>query len=143
MNHSYLRAVRGNIGLMCWSFSLFIVALSIFIAMQSLLIWCSHLKSYPIWDPNFWEALLAFFASLACMAVVAAIGLLVVTVYNLEFNVDEAVGYQNPNAANWDARLAFDVTPRFSAAMAFAVSVVLLWHHFIHLSFLLLIIVST
>lgn len=107
---------------MCWSFSLFIVALSIFIAIQCLLIWCSHLRSPPIWDPNFWEGVLAFFASLGCIAVVAAVALLVVTVYSLKFNVDKSVEYNNPNAANWDAKLVFDTVPKDSAVVAFAVS---------------------
>lgn len=106
---------------MCWSFSLFIAGLSIFITMQSILVWCSHLKRHPIWDPNFWESVLVVFSSVACIAVAGAIALLVVTVYSLTFNVDTVAGYQNPNAANWDAHLAFNVDPSSSAIVAFAV----------------------
>ena len=106
---------------MCWSFSLFIAGLSIFITMQSLLIWCSHLKRRPIWDPNFWESVLVIFSSTAIIAVAGAIALLVITVYNLRFNVNPEVAYINPNAANWDAHLVFDVNPRSSAIVAFSV----------------------
>jgi hypothetical protein len=73
---------------MCWSFSLFIAGLSIFIAI---------------------------------IAVAGAIALLVITVYNLRFNVNPEVAYSNPNAANWDADLVFDVNPRSSAIVAFSV----------------------
>lgn len=93
--------------------------------MQCLLVWCSHLKAYPIWDPNFWELVLACFASLACTAAIIAIALLVQTVYSLQFNVDPNVPYDNPNAANWDAKLVFDVPPKDSAVLAFSVSVLL------------------
>jgi len=117
---SIFSAVRGNVGLMCWSFSLFIAGLSIFITMQSLLIWCSHLKRRPIWDPNFWESVLVIFSSIAIIAVAGAIALLVITVYNLRFKVNPEVAYTNPNAANWDADLVFDVNPRSSAIVAFS-----------------------
>ncbi|KAF8307329.1 hypothetical protein DL93DRAFT_132748 [Clavulina sp. PMI_390] len=111
-------AVRGNVGLMCYSFSLFIVALCIFITIQSMLVWCSHLTAAPIWDPNFWELVLIFFSCLGCLAVLGAIVLLIVTVYILRFNVTPGTEYLNPNAANWDARLEFDVAPKQGAILA-------------------------
>lgn len=89
--------------------------------MQSLLIWCSHLKRRLIWDPNFWESVLVIFSSIAIIAVAGEIALLVITVYNLRFNVNPEVAHINPNAANWDAVLVFDVNPRSSAIVALSV----------------------
>lgn len=113
-------ATRGNIGLMCWSFSLFIVGLSILITVQSLLMWCSRLKNYPFSTPKLWEFFLGIGVYGACAAVVTAIALLVVTVLNLQFHVD-GVPYQNENASPWDAHLVFDVSPRYAAIVAFSV----------------------
>ncbi|KAF8307331.1 hypothetical protein DL93DRAFT_2232216 [Clavulina sp. PMI_390] len=113
-------AVRGNVGLMCYSFSLFIVALCIFITIQCLFMWCSRVQTAPIWDPNFWDSMLGFFAGVGCVSVVAAITILVVTVHALEFNVVPGSEYVNPNAANWDAKLVFDVPPQKGAILAFS-----------------------
>lgn len=107
---------------MAWAFSLFVVGLSVTITVQSLLMWCSRLENYPFSTPTLWEFLLGVSVYGACAAVVAAITLLVVTVLNLHFNVDVTEGYQNSNAANWDARLIFNVSPRYAAIVAFSVS---------------------
>lgn len=117
-------ATRGNIGLMCWAFSLFIVGLSILITVQSLLMWCSRLENYPFSTPKLWEFFLGVGVYGACAAVITAIALLVVTVLNLHFNVD-TTPYQNPNASPWDAHLVFNVSPRYAAVVAFSVSCLL------------------
>jgi len=113
-------ANRGNLGLMCWSFSLFIVGLAILITVQSLLVWCSRLENYPFSTPKLWEFFLAIGVYGACAAVVSAIVLLVVTVLALQWNVGVGGAYTNPNASPWDAHLIFDVSPRYAAIVAFA-----------------------
>ncbi|KAF8307281.1 hypothetical protein DL93DRAFT_2171766 [Clavulina sp. PMI_390] len=110
-------AVRGNVGLMCYSFSLFIVALCLIITVQFFLVWCSRLGTAPIWNPNGCEVMLVLFSSLACLAVTGAIVLLVVTVYLLSFNVVPGSECQNGNAANWDAHLEFNVAPKQGAIL--------------------------
>lgn len=108
---------------MAWSFSLFIVGLSILITVQSLLMWCSRLDNYPFSTPKLWEFFLGVGVYGACGAVVGAIALLVVTVLSLHFNVgDGGSTYSNPNASPWDAHLAFSVRPKWAAIVAFAVS---------------------
>jgi hypothetical protein len=119
-------ANRGNLGLMCWSFALFIVGLAILITVQSLLVWCSRLENYPFSTPKLWEFFLGVGVYGACAAVVTAIVLLVVTVLMLEFHVgDGGSTYFNPNASLWDAHLLFNVSPRYAAIVAFAVCQVL------------------
>jgi len=118
---SIFGANRGSIGLMCWAFSLFIVGLAILITVQSLLVWCSRLGNYPFSTPKLWEFFLGVGVYGACAAVIAAIVLLVVTVLDLEFNVgDGGSTYSNPNASPWDAHLIFNVSPKYSAIVAFA-----------------------
>ena len=87
---TYVSAVRGNIGLMSWAFSLFICGLAILITVQSLLMWCSRLDNYPFSTPRLWEFFLGFGVYGACAAVVGAITLLVVTVLNLRFDKESA-----------------------------------------------------
>lgn len=106
---------------MAWAFSLFIVGLAILITVQSLLMWCSRLENYPFSTPTLWEFFLGVGVYGACAAVVTAIALLVVTVLSLHFNVTSDP-YVNGNAANWDAHLVFNVSPRYAAIVAFSVS---------------------
>ncbi|KAF8315949.1 hypothetical protein DL93DRAFT_2078728 [Clavulina sp. PMI_390] len=106
---------------MAWAFSLFIVGLAMVITIQSLLLWCSRLDNYPFSTPAVWELALGLGVYGACAAVVTAIAILVVTVFSLQFNVSSDP-YVNPNAANWDAHLIFDVDPKWAATAAFSVS---------------------
>lgn len=106
---------------MAWSFSLFIVGLSILITVQSLLMWCSRLDNYPFSTPKLWEFFLGVGVYGACAAVVTAITLLVVTVLNLQFHIGAGGAYDNPNTSEWDAHLIFNVNPRYAAVVAFAV----------------------
>ncbi|KAF5357703.1 hypothetical protein D9758_007536 [Tetrapyrgos nigripes] len=73
---------RGNIGLMCWAFTLFNVAFVIAIVVRSILIWCSRL---PL--PNktfatalFWEVMIQFALILAFGSTTAALLLLNLTI---------------------------------------------------------------
>lgn len=80
------RAVRGDVGLMSWSFGLFICALAVLVTVQSLLIWCSRLQNHPFLTQLLWEFLLDISVYGSCGAVVSAIMLLVVTVLKLRFD---------------------------------------------------------
>lgn len=95
----HLSAVRGNIGLMAWAFSLFICGLAILITVQSLLMWCSRLDNYPFSTPRLWEFFLGIGVYGACAAVIGAITLLVVTVLNLRFDT-ESVALASSLATN-------------------------------------------
>lgn len=82
------RAVRGDIGLMSYSLSLFLTALATLVTVQSLLMWCSRLSNYPFSTPLLWEFILGAAVYGSCAAVVAAIVFLGVTVLKLGY--DEA-----------------------------------------------------
>ncbi|KAF8317864.1 hypothetical protein DL93DRAFT_468629 [Clavulina sp. PMI_390] len=117
---SIFSAMRGNIGLMAWAFSLFIVALALIIPAQIFLRWCSRLDNYPFSNPRMWDMVVAICIYGASAATFTAISLLVATVQDLHFNVS-AIPYNNPNAANWDAPLDFNVDPSTGASFAFSI----------------------
>ncbi|KAF8315945.1 hypothetical protein DL93DRAFT_824651 [Clavulina sp. PMI_390] len=119
---SIFSATRGDVGLMSWAFSLFVVALSIIVPLQWVLLWCRRLGDYPFLQSRLWNFFVASGIHSAVAALCTAITILVVTVFNLHFNVSSEP-YMNPNSANWDARLEFGVNPRNGAIVVFTVRV--------------------
>jgi hypothetical protein len=115
---------------MSWAFSLFIVGIIITVTVQTFLRQCSRLEDYRKWPGNpflrfilsdyyisppspafstqrLWGVLLGVFIYSSCLAVVAAICLLLLTVLKLHFN-----GSQD------DAPLTFEVSPSPAAILA-------------------------
>lgn len=106
---------------MCWAFSLFITALWIFVTIQCILGWVMTAKAQNVfmYGPRIWQAIVKLSFAAGITAVTASITLLLVTIAQLRFNIQGE--YQNPNAANWDAKLIFTITPRPSSYLAFVV----------------------
>jgi len=82
-------ATRGNIGLMSWAFSFFIVGLIITITVQAFLVQCSRLENYPFSTQGLWELVLGVFVYSAILAVVAAMCLLLFTIRELPIGHDQ------------------------------------------------------
>jgi hypothetical protein len=125
------RATRGNIGLMCWSFALFLCGLMVITMIQLLLMLCSRLRRqmYPFSARRPWKILLGIGLYGSSASGFCAIGLLVVCVLDLRFdsskitaNGDETPTNGGGDHTPGDAPLLFDIEPRKPAIMAFSVS---------------------
>lgn len=82
-------ATRGNIRLMIWSFSLFIIALSTFLGAQCFIMWASNLVGHRPSTAVFykiWQSVLVFSLHFAAAVVTAAVVLLVVGVLDLHYD---------------------------------------------------------
>lgn len=79
-------------------------------------------KAYGVylWQPKLAKTIVKTSFAVGTIAVIVSMALLVVTITQLRFNIQGE--YLNPNAANWDAKLIFNIAPRPSSFLAFAVS---------------------
>ncbi|KAF9516695.1 hypothetical protein BS47DRAFT_1483842 [Hydnum rufescens UP504] len=82
---SIFSANRGNVGYMCWAFSLFIIGLVLTTTTQALLTWCSRLEEYPFSTPSLWELVIGIGVYGAVGVVIAAICLLMLSVQQLNY----------------------------------------------------------
>jgi len=106
-------AVRGNIGYMCWSFSLFVIGLILSTMTQTLLTWCTRLKGYPLsaQSQSLWEFVLGIAVCSAVASVTAAMCILMRSVQQLNYL----------GASHTDAPLVFTTDPRPPAFLAFSI----------------------
>jgi len=107
---SIFSATRGDIGLMAWAFSLFLLGMVVAVAIQAILVQCARLEDYPFTSQRLWEVVLGVFVYSACLAVAIATCLLLLTVFRLQFI--ETKG---------DALLTFEFSPRPPAVLALCV----------------------
>jgi hypothetical protein len=105
-------AQRGNVGYMCWAFSLFIIGLVLTTTIQALLTWCSQLQEYLVFTPSVWELVVGVGVYGAVGVVIAAICILMLSVQQLNYVA----------ATHTDASLVFTTDPRPPAYFAFSVN---------------------
>lgn len=104
-------ATRGDVGLMSWAFSLFLVGLVVSSAVQLLLSWFTRIGNFPFTTPRHWEIILGISVYGSFAAVIGAITLLVVTVFKL---APDAGGGDSSNSD-----LIFSASPRPAAIVSF------------------------
>ncbi|KAF9521105.1 hypothetical protein BS47DRAFT_1335205 [Hydnum rufescens UP504] len=95
-------AIRGNIGYMCWSFSLFVIGLILTTTTQTLLTWCMRLRGYPFSAQSFWEFVLGSTVCCAVGSVTAAMCILMRSVQELNYSGN--LGTDSPPVFTTDPR---------------------------------------
>ncbi|KAJ7843209.1 hypothetical protein B0H14DRAFT_2359112, partial [Mycena olivaceomarginata] len=85
-------ATRGNIGLMCYCFPFFSCGFLLPVTIQLLLQLGARLqKEVPFASQQFWTVVVGFFMSISCLAVMASLTILNLTVFFLKPDLDDSM----------------------------------------------------